>query len=504
MDNFGSSGGGAPLLAQNGQLKTKLRTMLNDDYENILLEQNDLDKNRQQEDPQYYPQYNQNYYANDYLQNNFEPNIYNNNYIPNQMPLNQNYGGNYPPSRLYEREYQKSNNNLQRQVSGQNIIYGNKINTPLAQRQMMTPNNQNFVENGMSLSALDRPISSMSTKREQQRMMAEEWKKQIEEKKRREKEEKEKRIQQDLEDEEKWRKYNEERNAAEKAKLENSKRMQAEINKENQSKSKNSSNDQNFQINSPPNTNQELIQNTPPPNQFNQIQNWNNEDIYNKMNDMNYYSLNKTAEDNVTEQIVKLKNDINKQYVEMSNLFGKLKMDVEEANQLKSEAERELSYIKDELLKRKMENMVYENKLNIALEKNAPYNNLHIPLKEVDALYYNQNSFNNLRQDNNLKSNSEMVYALDMVDDKTSNRVRELSALAKVGQSLVGESEFVPIQTNNSQNMNSDFQGNKTPQTKMPNDNMPYDKPEGEFGDMYSKLKEIENLNSEIGGGINK
>ena len=38
----------------------------------------------------------------------------------------------------------------------------------------------------------------------------------------------------------------------------------------------------------------------------------------------------------------------------MSNLFGKLKMDAIEANQLKNEAEKELQYIKKELAKNKM------------------------------------------------------------------------------------------------------------------------------------------------------
>ena len=185
-----------------------------------------------------------------------------------------------------------------------------------------------------------------------------------------------------------------------------------------------------------------------------------NEDIYNKMRDMNYYSLSRTAEDNVTDQIVRLRSDINKQYVEMSNLFGKLKMDVAEANQLKSEAERELTYIKDELIKRKMENMVYENKLNLALEKNAPYNNLHIPMREVDPLYYNHTNLDTLRPDsNNLQSTSDMIYATDMINENNSNRVRQLSALAKVGQSLVGESEFVPIQ-NNSNNLSNNLDNN--------------------------------------------
>ena len=219
---------------------------------------------------------------------------------------------------------------------------------------------------------------------------------------------------------------------------------------------------------------------------------------------MNYYNISKAAEDNVNDQIVRLRSDINQLYIEMSNLFGKLKMDVAEANQLKAESERELNYIQDELLKRKMENIVYENKLNFALEKNAPYNNLHIPIKDVDPLYYKHNNMNELNVNNNLQSTSDMVYSTDMVNDNNVNKVKQLSNLAKVGQSLVGESEFIPIQTNvNTTSVNIDEHQGINAESSLDNQiNKDIQKTKDDFEDMNDKLKEIENLNNGVNGDI--
>jgi hypothetical protein len=134
----------------------------------------------------------------------------------------------------------------------------------------------------------------------------------------------------------------------------------------------------------------------------------------------------------------------------MSNLFGKLKQDVAEANQLRNDAERELNYVKDELMKQKMNNILYENKLNQTLEKHAPYNNLHIPYSEVNPLNNNNNNNNvsisgSLNPNNNLQSVSTHLYMNDMVNEGNLNQARELSSMAKLGQSLMNVSELVPI-----------------------------------------------------------
>jgi hypothetical protein len=179
--------------------------------------------------------------------------------------------------------------------------------------------------------------------------------------------------------------------------------------------------------------------------------NYNNSNNYEQINELAFDSDPRDLENNINEQITKLRNDVNSQYVEMSNLFGKLRMDVIEANQLKNEAEKELQYIRQELAKNKMASLAYDSQLNQVLERHAPYNNMHINIKDVDPLY----SLRNVRKD--LQSTSNMIYSTDMINEQNVNRVKQLSALAQAGQNLVSlkaESEFIPI---NSPEENNDF-----------------------------------------------
>ena len=184
-----------------------------------------------------------------------------------------------------------------------------------------------------------------------------------------------------------------------------------------------------------------------------------------QLNQFNYSPNPRSIDDNINEQIAKLRNDVNRQYMEMSNLLGKLKMDVVEANQMRNEAERELQYIREEVMKSKMNKILYENKLGKVLEKYAPYNNLHINIRDTDPLY----SLQNTRKD--LKSQSDLIYSTDMINEGNVNRVRQLSALAQVGQSLVGESEFIPINDNNNGNYSYNNNGNRNGNSKFNNYN---------------------------------
>ena len=183
------------------------------------------------------------------------------------------------------------------------------------------------------------------------------------------------------------------------------------------------------------------------------------------LNQFNYSPNPKSIDDSINDQIAKLRNDVNRQYMEMSNLLGKLKMDVVEANQMRNEAERELQYIREEVMKSKMNKILYENKLGKVLEKYAPYNNLHINIRDTDPLY----SLQNTRKD--LKSQSDLIYSTDMINEGNVNRVRQLSALAQVGQSLVGESEFIPINDNNNGNYSYNNNGNRNGNSKFNNYN---------------------------------
>ena len=252
-----------------------------------------------------------------------------------------------------------------------------------------------------------------------------------------------------------------------------------------------------------------------------------------RINEFGLDSNPRELEDNINEQIAKLRNDVNSQYIEMSNLFGKLKMDVIEANQLKNEAEKELQYIKKELAKNKMASLAYDAQLNQVLERHAPYNNLHINIKDVDPLY----SLKNAKKD--LQSTSNMIYATDMINEQNLNRVKQLSALAQAGQNLVGlkaESEFIPISNpgenngfNNEGNNNygnelsndpkSNIAISKTGYKNLESESYPIfqqnnegfgankDEPKilddymnkGEYSNMYKQLEDIANINHAMG-----
>ena len=144
-----------------------------------------------------------------------------------------------------------------------------------------------------------------------------------------------------------------------------------------------------------------------------------------------------------------------------------------------------------------MNNILYENKLNQVLERNAPYNNLHIPFNEVDPF---NGAHNRIQSGKNLQSTSSMVFANDMVNEGNINRVRELSSLAQVGQSLVGESEFIPIQTTNEDitpnvnTKNNEVNNSNENSTKILDDYMK----KGDYQDMYQKLVDIANINRRI------
>ena len=71
----------------------------------------------------------------------------------------------------------------------------------------------------------------------------------------------------------------------------------------------------------------------------------------NEINEIEFDNNPQELEENINLQTAKLRDDVNNQYIEMSNLFGKLKMDVIEATQLRNEAEKELQYIRKNIKK---------------------------------------------------------------------------------------------------------------------------------------------------------
>ena len=597
LDRFTENGAGAPLRNNDGTIITKRRTMMNNDYEDIMLSQrnvtpNPINYNRTQ-------QMNLLYQPNDNINNVNNSNIVNNDNDLNYMN-NNNFktlqNRNININNLYNNNDYIINNNNENQLSNQNqdenIInndfqmtnfhrrpqsqanfsntlnqYANRTYNNISNNIEQENNIRNdpYGNNYQGTGIIPRDRTSEVDKRYRNQVLRETWLKEIEEKKLRDAQRKQEQKELDLKYEEKYR-----REIAEENEIERNQKLKAKENEENmrninynliENKKNNQINDDNnnnnFQENMVMNGNnlEPLQSSSPSFEEFNAIppsydqnssilrQQPNNTDLNNYINNNDQIQVNeygfgldsnpREIEDNINEQIAKLRNDVNSQYIEMSNLFGKLKMDVIEANQLKNEAEKELQYIKKELAKNKMASLAYDAQLNQVLERHAPYNNMHINIKDVDPLY----SLRNARKD--LQSTSNMIYATDMVNEQNVNRVKQLSALAQAGQNLVGlkaESEFIPINSpgennefNNEGNnfgneLNSDPKNNiaisKTGYKNLESDSYPIFQPnndggfankdepkildeymrKGDYSNMYKQLADIANINHNMGG----
>ena len=451
-----------------------------------------------------------------------------------------------------------NNNEYQRRPRSQ-INYNNNISTPNNNINNISRNEGRDYDHYQGTGVIFKNDEiNENNKRRYNQNLREEWLKEIREKNEREELRKRKEKEEDLRIEEKYRREMEEgkeRERQEKMKLNENLRDISSVNlqmmEENKKKRNMVENDinynnnqqgellamngnnlepmQNYQENEIIEQNEEIPQNY----EIMREQNNNNniEENNMQMNEMEFDSNNpQELEENINMQIAKLRDDVNSQYIEMSNLFGKLKMDVIEATQLKNEAEKELQYIRKELAKNKMASLAYDAELNQVLEKHAPYNNLHINIKEVDPLY----SLRNIRKD--IKTTSNMVYSTDMVNEQNLNRVKQLSALAQAGQNLVGlkaESEFIPINNLNENNneynteINNDILENdpknniaisKTGYKNLESESYPVYQQEnkesefnnepkilddymnkGEYSNMYKQLVDIANINHEMG-----
>ena len=583
LDRFTENGGGAPLRNKDGTIMTKRRTMLNNDYEDYFLNNQ---RNRNTTPLSY--NYNQQINSLQDMRYNMNNNTlnYNNNYQNNQNNQN-NFYQTLPVGIIDNNVYNMRNvNDRENENVLNNNNYNNNYinaNNNFNNENLNVNNNNNYMQRsdvrdydhyeGTGVILKENGLDENNKRK--YRNLREEWLKEIEEKKEREASRKKREREEELKIEEKYRKELEEekeRERLEKMKFNDNLRDISNTNlkmMENNKKKKNIIDIENTDLNNINNINNynlkdimamngnnlEQVQNNMEENQiienetnaqnFGIIRDQNNIDINNninnnnQMNEIEFDSNNpQELEENINMQIAKLRDDVNNQYIEMSNLFGKLKMDVIEATQLKNEAEKELQYIRKELAKNKMASLAYDAELNQALEKHAPYNNLHINIKEVDPLY----SLRNVRKD--IQTTSNMIYSTDMINEQNVNRVKQLSALAQAGQNLIGlkaESEFIPISNPNENNNNNEYNGDininnnigesdpknniaisKTGYKNLENESYPIYQQEninnkennefnnepkilddymnkGEYSNMYKQLVDIANINHEMG-----
>ena len=557
LDRFTNNGGGTSLKYDDGSIRTKRKTMLNNNYEDYFLNQ----RNRTPLSYNYNQQINSLQEMNSNINNNRLMDYNNNNYYQT-LPVGIIDNNVYNMRNINDIENNNTenmnNNEYQRRPSSQ-INYNNNISTPNNNINNISRNEGRDYDHYQGTGVIFKNDEiNENNKRRYNQNLREEWLKEIREKNEREELRKRKEKEEDLRIEEKYRREMEEekeRERHEKMKLNENLRDISSVNlqmmEENKKKRNMVENDinynnnqqgellamngnnlepmQNYQENEIIEQNEEIPQNY----EIMREQNNNNniEENNMQMNEMEFDSNNpQELEENINMQIAKLRDDVNSQYIEMSNLFGKLKMDVIEATQLKNEAEKELQYIRKELAKNKMASLAYDAELNQVLEKHAPYNNLHINIKEVDPLY----SLRNIRKD--IKTTSNMVYSTDMVNEQNLNRVKQLSALAQAGQNLVGlkaESEFIPINNPNENNneynteINNDILENdpknniaisKTGYKNLESESYPVYQQEnkesefnnepkilddymnkGEYSNMYKQLVDIANINHEMG-----
>ena len=383
-----------------------------------------------------------------------------------------------------------SNNNIQRNITP--IPYNQKNNNIIKNRPLSQKQYESSIEDyGNSYKGtgiIPREKGNNEDKKNQNMVLRDIWFKEIEEKKIRKEKEKqrqkeldlleEQRILRDIEEEkmkynyEKQKKEQMEKNVRndnskiiEENKKNNNLNQNININDNNNNLKNAINNYNNIDLNNILNYNKNNIQNNYQNNYNNNQKNinqqyynsinannyQNNQKIYRpymrtyrspppsnilKVNDFEFSPNPKQLDDSKNPQIAKLKNEVNKQYMEISSLFKTLNKNVIEANQRKNYAEKEFNYIKNEINKEKM----YQYSKNAKLKKNIQnippnYNNKNINYIDVDPFYQDKNYINN-----NINIDKRF----------------EISNLAKAGQNsirLTSQSEFVPI--NNNFNINN-------------------------------------------------
>lgn len=379
---------------------------------------------------------------------------------------------------------------------------------------------------------------------EQNKKLQNEWIKQIEDKKRRESEQKQKEIEKDRELEEKWKKQmtyqNEIKQQIKQGKIKldnfspspgNEFAMMSYIHNPDQQINNINNNIENNNNNNNENSlseiNQDLIRNYSNQNikSISASQSQNNLNLSNiktpqpsqySQNTFNFQNACKRIEDNIYDQLAELRSNVTNQYVTMGDIFGKLKHDVVEAHQLKREAEKECTYIKDELLKHKMNNVISQIKMKQPLEKEMHYNNSNnnininnIPYNELEDISISES----VNKNKNLQSVSAHVYLNDNnVYESNANYEKEYSGFAKLGQSLMNESELIPIpssndvNTNNNSGMVSKRGVNKINMNTINEEvksNSNYHNNSMDFKELNSELEHIEILNQQLNMGNN-
>ena len=157
------------------------------------------------------------------------------------------------------------------------------------------------------------------------------------------------------------------------------------------------------------------------------------------VNEFEFSPNPKLLDDSKNPQIARLKNEVNKGYMQISSYIKNLRNNVIEADNNKNKAEKELKFLINEFDKERKYQLTLDK---IEYEKNK---NNELYFNNYNKNYYNYTNINDV---------DPIYYDLMPITQSNMNKnneMNEMSNLAKVGQNLIklnSESEFIPIGSN--------------------------------------------------------
>ena len=202
----------------------------------------------------------------------------------------------------------------------------------------------------------------------------------------------------------------------------------------------------------------------------------------------------------IEDDIRKLKKEVRGQYMEMNDLFQKLKNSLAEQEYTNNNLLQKSQFLKSQLMKSQIENTLIKNKLNQNYDEN-----MNINVEELES----KNNPNLISYNSNLPGTSDFIYF-----NEENNQEYDLSSLAKAGKyimELKGEGEMIPINEENKSNKEindlnkNKFRYNDLNDTEYLRKKQFYEDmhKECKMEDLYKDLEDIESINKKL-APINK
>ena len=202
----------------------------------------------------------------------------------------------------------------------------------------------------------------------------------------------------------------------------------------------------------------------------------------------------------IEDDIRKLKKEVRGQYMEINDLFQKLKNSSAEQEYTNNNLLQKSQFLKSQLMKSQIENTLIKNKLNQNYDEN-----MNINVEELES----KNNPNLVSYNSNLPGTSDFIYF-----NEENNQEYDLSSLAKAGKyimELKGEGEMIPINEENKSNKEindlnkSKFRYNDLNDTEYLRKKQFYEDmhKECKMEDLYKDLEDIESINKKL-APINK